>query len=302
MKNNMAVKFKIAVAVMLVLIVAGMAIMGFLGLNNTADFTDAYEVQVGIDQNLNGSSQVVDAAARDYFNSIGAKVSHFATQTLDDGATYVYKLNTLGEVNKADLKAAVDSAISASEFSTLVGSVEVYKTAFGDNTTSYLYVLLALGVAVAVYFIYSLISEKVAGGVAVLCSTLASALIYLSIVAVSRIPEGSMLGGFCAAAIAFGGLLSATMCNKFKEIKKLAQDEKISSFEIATRGTKSSVKLFNFVLIIALVAAIALIVGGFVSSLYLAVFGAHIIAAVVSAYFAAIIITPAIWAAIKANK
>ena len=87
MSSVISRKSKIIVILILAVVVAGMVMLGLLGLNNTADYKKSYEVQVGIDQNIDGSVEVVDKAARDYFTSVGVKVSYFATQTLDDGAS-----------------------------------------------------------------------------------------------------------------------------------------------------------------------------------------------------------------------
>ncbi len=295
-------KFKITFIIMLAVILAGMAVLGIFGLNNTADFSAAYEVHVGIDQNIDGSPEVVDTAARDYFTSVGVKISDYATQTLDDGATYVYKLNSLGDLVEEDLQRAIDGAIADSEFSNLVGSVDVYSTAVGDNTEDYLYVLLAIGIAVVAYFIYSLIAEKAAGGVAVLCVSVFSALVYISFVAITRVPEAPVFGAVLAGTIALSSLLAAGMCNRFRETEKLVTEEKLTPADIAQKGASMSVKRMNFMLVGFAAAAVAFAVCGILFSYYLAFFGAHLLIAAVSAYFTSMTVTPAIWSAVKGTK
>ena len=302
MSSVISRKSKIIVILILAVVVAGMVMLGLLGLNNTADYKKSYEVQVGIDQNIDGSVEVVDKAARDYFTSVGVKVSYFATQTLDDGAIYVYKLSSLGDLKEADLLSAVDSAVAASEFSNLEGSVKVYEMNSGDRTEDFLFLLLALGIAVVLIFIYSLISEKVAGGVAALCSAVASAVIFVSLMAILRIPESPFFAVTCSAAIALGAALSIVISNRCRENERIVSEQKLTSSEIASKGLKMSIARLNFMLFGAAVAFVALAVCGFLTSYYFMFAGAQILLATLSAYVSAAVFAPMLWAAVRGGK
>lgn len=303
MKCTMTGKNKLFTILTLVVIMAGMLMLGFLGMNETADFKKSYEVQVGIDQNVNGSAEVVDKAAKDYFMSVGAKPSSFATQTLDDGAVYVYKFNSADNIKEADLKTAVDSAIAASDFSHLVGSVKVYETNVGDGSGEFLYALLALGIAIVAIFLYALITEKVAGGTAVLASAVLSGLIFVSLMAITRVPASPFFTVMLAASVALGAVFSVVMCNRFRENERLAAEQKLSSAEVAAKGFKMSSTRFKFVFAGVLVAAAALAVGGFFGgATYLAFIGAELLIAGISALYSASLISPFIWAGIRGGK
>ncbi len=304
MKSNIVSKWKAYLIIALIVILAGMVVLGVFGLNNSVDYGKGYEARIEIESNVNGSAEVADKAAKDYFKSVSAKVDYTETQTLDDGATVIYKLDSLDGVDETALDKAVKDAIAASEFAYLNGGATIKEVTAGKTgTTVILYAVLALGIAAVVIFIYALIAEKVASGVAVLVSMVVSALLYASLVAVTRLPADAFFAVGLVASVALGAGLSLAMCNRFKETARMVTDEKLSVEDVANKGAAMSFARFNFAFFAMAVAAVSFAALGFFGgATALAFVGAQILVAAVASYYAAFTFTPMLYAAIKKNK
>lgn len=294
-------KFKILSVILLVVVLAGMFVLGFVGLNQTVDYKQSYEIQVGIEQNIKGSVDVVKKASESYFSQKGIKITSYATQTLNDGATVIYKADSINNFVKQDLLNAVKNALSSTEFSAWECTVNAYKTDVVEKT-SLLYTLIALGVSAVLIFIYALVAEKLATAVATLCSGVISALVFVSLIALLRISASPTFWVMLSVAFVLGSAFGVAMSNRFKETMKLSGNEKLSSFEIASVGAKMSMTRFWLLLISGLIVGIGLIVLGFVISGYFANIGYQVVVAVVSALLSALTFTPIIWACIKKTK
>lgn len=304
MKCNIVSKWKMFFIIAVIAVLAGAVVIGVFGLNGSVDYGKGYEARIEIESNVNGSAEVADKAAKDYFKSVNAKVDYTETQTLDDGATVIYKLKSLDGVDEAALDKAVKDAVAASEFAHLSGGATVKEiTAGKENSAVVLYTVLALGIAAVAIFVYSLIAEKVASGVAVLVSMVLSALLYASLVAITRIPADAFFAVGLAASVALGAGLSLAMCNRFKETARMVTDEKLSAADVANKGAAMSFARFNFAFFAMAVAAVSFAaLGIFGGATALAFVGAQVLVAAVASYYAAFTFTPMLYAAIKKNK
>lgn len=304
MKSNIVSKWKVFLIIALVVVLAGMVVLGVFGLNNSVDYSKGYEARVEIESSVNGAAEVTEKAAKDYFKSVSAKVDYSETQVLDDGATIVYKLSSLDGVDETALDSAVKSAIAASDFAHLKGGATIKEVTVGNEIkTVILYTVLALGIAAVVIFVYALIAEKVASGVAVLVSMVVSALLYASLVAVTRLPANEFFVVGLAASVALGAGLSLAMCNRFKETAKIVAEQKLSAADIANKGAAMSFARFNFAFFAMAVAAVSFAaLGIFGGAIALSFVGAQILVSAVASYYAAFTFTPMLYAAINKNK
>ena len=116
MQNNNSTK-KVWIIITLLIIVAGMVFLGVFGLGQSPDYKKSYEVRVSVDQNVNGSGEIVKDAAEKFFSDKGIKIASYATQSMDDGATFVYKIAQKADTDFSteELKNSVQNALQAKE-------------------------------------------------------------------------------------------------------------------------------------------------------------------------------------------
>ncbi len=288
-------KSKIMIILTLILLVAGMAMLGIFGLNQTVDYSSSYEIRVSVDQDVNNSGEIVKTAAIDYFENKGANYSS-EIQTMDDGSVFVFKFDTNPEIDVADLKTALTTALSANEkTSSLVADV---KGAYPLNVTYYKEisgVAIALGVSAVAILVYLMILEKPAAGFASFVGSLVSSMLFVALLGITRIPAFPAFASSFALSFALSTVLSAVVVNRFNEIKRMSTG-KTSFTEIAAKGVKQSVARICFVAGIVAVAAIVLAIFGSLTVKFAAL---QILVADLVAVFSAKFWTPFIWTLVK---
>ncbi|MBQ9486098.1 MAG: hypothetical protein IJU83_04590 [Clostridia bacterium] len=288
-------KTKIWLIIALVIVVAGVALLSIFGLNQTADYKTAYEVTVGVDQDVKGSGELVKQTAENYFAEKGYKFSAYATQKAEDGTVYIYKFNGKGEITQTELKDRLTAALNGNAELAglgLVAKAEYKQTAVtsGVNLTG---VMIACVIALALAFVVSWIMIKLSGALTLLCNSVIAALVYVSLIAITRLPALPNLVICAAASMIITAVITFVMINRFKEMGKNGGDVKA----IAKEGANKSFIRICFIVCVGALAAIAL---SATTSVYLAFTGLHILAATVSAALVSLIATPAFWSAFKA--
>lgn len=294
MKCNVISKWKTWIIIAVIAILAGAVMLGVFGLNYSANDKNAYEIQITVAGSVNDVEKTATEGAEKYFKEVKCEPS--SKQKIEDGA--IYHFDSIEGIDEAALATA---AKAPEGYET---TVTVSKTVKGGTEKSVvLYTVLALGIAIAVIFVYTLIAEKLASGVAVLVSSVLSALLYASVTAIVRVPVGNFFAAGLAAATMLGAVLSVVMCNRFKETAKLVTEEKLTSADIANKSVKLSVQRFNFAFFAMAVAAVSFASLGLILGANGLLFvGVQILIAAVVSYFAAFTFTPVLYAAIKKNK
>lgn len=297
MKKNSTAK-KLWIIITLLIVVAGMVTLGVFGLNQNPDYDSSYEICVGVDQNVNGSGEIVKAAAEKYFEEKNVKIASYATQTMDDGATFIYKLCDKAEnIDAAELKTAVQNALNANEGTkNLVAKTEgvnevkvtYYKEVFG--------VALSLGIAALVAFVYLLLVEKPVAALSAVLGSLVSALLFISVISIARIPAYPTFTVGIAFSFVLALVFSTVIVNRFREVMKIAGNEKMSVSEIASKGVKQSVARILLAAVAVFVAAIPFAI---TLSWSLISFALQILAADVVAILASMFWTSFFWSSIK---
>ena len=290
---------KIWLIITLLIVIAGMVFLGVFGLNQTPDNGKSFEVRAGVDVDIDGSGKIAKDAAVKYFNDNNLKYAAYATQVYDDGAMFVFKFDTVSApaVDTAALETAIQNALKANaQTEKLTAKVEgVYEV----NVTRYgevLGVTLAIGVAAVAALLYLMLTEKPAAAVASFCSALISAVLFLSIIAVARIPAYPAFTATLAFAFTLGLIFSAVLTNRFREVMKIAGNEKLDKSAIAAKGVKQGLARIIFVTIAVLFAALPLAVFGGLSLTFVAL---QLVAAAVAAMFAVLFWTPFLWIGLK---
>ena len=87
--NNVS---KIFIILSLVIVVAGMALLGFLGLNQTVDYSDGYEMTVYAKNVLEDDAVAMKEATDEYLAQKGLSSNQFTTQVLPSNRSDARKI------------------------------------------------------------------------------------------------------------------------------------------------------------------------------------------------------------------
>ncbi len=290
-------KAKVFFIVALVVLVAGLAIFGIFGFNQTIDYKEGYELQVSVDQKVDKAIDVMKDSADKYLVDNGIKSINYATQTLDDGMTVVYKFTYDVTDSVAGMKGAIQSALDEkSGVQGILADVVVRKVS-GREITEIGKTLLALGLSVVGILVYVLIIERLAGALSTVISTLLSAVLYVALVSLTRIPVASFvaMGGAISMLLAAG--ISAATVNKYK--KECKKAEKQSKEEIVNKVATNAKSVYIIIGVGVLLSALALCA---FTMPYLMFAGAQVAIAGISGIASAIFATPVMWCLIKRDK
>lgn len=299
MKGNFFKKIKYFFVFALVVLVAGMTLLGVLGFNQPADYANIYEVHVSVDQNTKNEKEIIYEYAEKAFSELGVSPLSYATQVLDDGSVVIYKFNkdltTGADLILSTVQAGLDEK---GEVSGVVADVKVVET-IGSSMGSLGYVALALGITVVAAFVVVLILNKLVQALAFAFSTVFAAVLFVAFVALVRIPAGSFIGFSIAISSVFAAITSAFIVGRYKELRKDSAFEREDASVIAStvfdKDIKKIIAVLAFVLI-AVVSMIAVIVPYFM--FVAAQLGFAVLAGIVCAVFG----TPFIYGLIGKKK
>lgn len=291
-------KFKLWLIVTLIVVLAGMVMLGIFKTNTGVDLKDSYEVVVSVDQDVDNSAEKLDKAVKDYFASTGAKVVSSATQKVNDGTQFIYKLDELGSVTQT----AIESAIASINSETVATSCAVNKVrSFYEPQIANL--SICLGVIAVASFLYILAMEKLSAALSTLVSAVVSGLLFVSLGAITRVAVAPMFGVFISVAVVFALILSAGMTRRFREEKKNTANEKLTNKEVAEKVAVASITRFAFLFVAVLIVALTMGILGFVLSGcgYFVNYAIMLLMADVCGVFSAMVYTPVVWYSIKKN-
>lgn len=285
-------KVKIFLILTLCIIVAGMAVLGFLDFNKATEQVNNYEVTVGVDQNIDNEAQTVREVAEKYFESVGAK--RFNVRELDDGNYYVYTFTE----NVIDIKVLDESVKQAIAGSTVVASAELVEVR-AISSDYILDIVLALSVAGALILIYLLILDKAAVAFTTLINGILSVVLFVAMAALIRVPVYSNLSIFVAMSFLVSLIVSIVLSHRFKEITKLVGNEKMDYKDVVAKGIKDS-KFRLILLSILLLLSAAILSIAFTA--YLVYATIYMLIASAIAIYSAILGSSIFWPLFKSIK
>ncbi len=302
MKFSIIKNLKIWIICALVVIVAGFALLGFLGFNNPIDFKKGYEISVTVNQNYDGSGICAKNAVEEYFAEKGQTDVEYAMQVTDSGDTYIFKFEKLSGVKETDLTSFVNQKLT-DKYGTDAGGESFYTATIKvDEVVPEIYtqvgwLALALGISAVAVFVYLFFTEKVASALSVILSSILSGVLFLALTALTRIPAYPFVGAVFAGACALACMLSAGTVNRYKEAIKL--NPKADNVDVAEKVAKDSA--LRQILVLGMIVLVSLVFVAF-GSAYLKFIGLQLIACGLAAAFASFIGTPIIWTALKKVK
>ena len=296
MKFSVMKNFKIWIIVTLALIVGGMFILGFVGFNNPVDFKVSYQLKVDVEEDFADSISIAKSVTDKFFKDNGISDLDYAFYTGDDGSVvYSFHEDVADKIDGLEEKLQIALNDAGVNLEAKVSTTESTPY-FSKNVLN---IALAVGVSAIAIMIYLIIMEKPASALAVLGSTLLSALIFASLLAITRVPALP----FALATIVFSALLSALLATLFvskaKAIVKNVANDKLTKREIADKAFGKNVLPLIGVLAVSIVSAILFIAIG---TGYLKFLGIQIALGGISAVFSAGAWTPVIWSALRKGK
>lgn len=290
-------KTKIFLIAGIIAVLFGMVLLGIFGLNKTVDYKESYEIKVSVNQNVQNSSEVIKDAAEKYFSEKGLKYVAYGTQSIEEGQAFIYKTNNKKDISAAELKTALQTALDdKAEATGLVADALVYKTSVTPYYNVF-NVVIATVIAVAVAFILGFFTVKTAGATAVACSAVISALLFVSLVSLLRVPAEP----FFAAGLAIAVILAETF--SFAGVHALRKGLKAS--DKADLGTvKDGVlgKLLKLIAAITIAAAVFTVVALIFGKAYLVFGGLQLLIAVIVSGLTSLIGSPVVFDALRKKQ
>ena len=281
-------RIKIFIISALVILVAGMSMLAFLGFNQPVDNKDSYEMQISVNQVAGNAVEVLQSASEKAIKDNEMFV--VSEQKLNGGATLIYKFNKDVSDKIEVVEKAVQSALDGTNIINIEASVSVHQLK-GSYGSQVLKVALGLGIGILVASIFVLILNKFASALSVLSTSVLSIVLFMALVALTRIPAQPYFAVFTCVASILSLVTSTIITTKYKaEIKK---DGKVSSAEVV--GKVNSDLATAFALLMMAVLLFSLIFG-IITSVFV---GLIMFVAGVVGLFTAIYFTPFMWAVIR---
>ncbi len=297
MKKSIFSKIKILLIATLIIIVAGMVVLGVVGFNNTVDYNESYRLTVKAQHILENSADTMKEAVDNSLSAKGIEVVGFATETVNDGETLVYKLYQDVTSQCEAIKQDVDTALQSLGLTAEVNCQKFVPQTSFDN----LWLLLAAGIALIAIFLYSFFMDKrkVSGGLATVVISVLSGILALALIVITRVPASPYWAATVAISTILGAILSTAITSRFNEALKNVGNDKLSYSQIAKSEVKQSFLRGCFVLgAVVLASALMLILG----NVYVKFLGIQVLIAGISAVFSATCFTSSIWAFFKGLK
>lgn len=255
-KFNFVKNFKYIVIAIMVVIVAGLAVMGFAGFNGSYEYKGGYEIRVVTEEAIGDMPDKIQNAAQTYLDK--QKVN-YDVKKIDEGRIFIFSTaKKVSDTQIAGLKTAVEEATS-NIYTIEVAQNEVsnYEVKAGIG-----YTLLATAIIIVVAFLYSLIKYRVAMALSMLITCLAQALLTIALLAVTRIVITPAVVMTTVLGFALTIIYSFYFASKVREDVKNVANKGVTSAQIAEGATKASLGLVLSVLAVVIVAVIAIAILG----------------------------------------
>lgn len=295
--NSLFSKLKIFIIATITLIVAGLAILGFLGFNKAIDFKKSYEVRVSLTQDVNGATAVAKEKAEEYFAEKKQNQVEYSFQKTEDGEGFIFKFEKLSGVDATELQTKINQALEVVDSTKNTVATVTIDEVVPASYSQVWKVVLSLGVSFVVCFIYLLCTHKFRSAISAIISSALACVLFVALIALTRIPAYPFFDAMVVGVAVISCLLSSGMLNRFREEARL--NEKATDDELSNKVIKDSILRYAFVAgALALVSIIFIIFGSFM----LKYLGLQLLVAGVSATFVSLLWMPLFWTLLKGNK
>jgi len=294
--KSVSSKNKLWIIITVVVLAVGMALIGFLGFNNTVDGKASFELNVSVDANINDASANMMQETEKYLDEAGVSDKEYTRQILNEDCIVIYKFDkdVSENIDVEELKTAVSDAVGSG----LIIEVTLSQVVPLNNGQKLL-TILGLGIILVAIFVYLLFMTKLSGALSTLFVMVVSAVIYIAMLGITRLPANGTALLFSLTSAIFGGMLSVGILGRLKEELKNEGNNKLSYQQIADKATYKSGFRFLMFLAGAFIISILLVALGVG---YLRLYGAGLFMSAVVASFVAYMFTAFIWTALMKSK
>ena len=298
--NKIISKAKIWFIALLVIIVAGAFVFGFLGFNESVTVSDGYELHIVTDVDFPGNSDKIEDAVEKLFEDEGLKFgADYLLYNVDSQHVYVFEDKLSDEV-LAKVEDAVQTALSAQ--ATISFEVAQYETKAMPEQTVWV-VAVTSAVTLLIIAIYLMLRQKFAPAFTAMAVSVIEVLLFLALTALSRVYITSAYYAVAVVGLVLTLLSSVIYTGKAKfELRKYSENADKTTDEIAGILECGNLKYNVALAIIAIVFGVAFVAFG---PAIIRWTGLAIVVMAISVAFVNICITPAIWktfASIGKNK
>ena len=298
--NKIISKAKIWFIALLVIIVAGAFVFGFLGFNESVTVSDGYELHIVTDVDFPGNSDKIEDAVEKLFEDEGIKFgADYLLYNVDSQHVYVFEDKLSDEV-LAKVEDAVQTALSAQ--ATISFEVAQYETKAMPEQTVWV-VAVTSAVTLLIIAIYLMLRQKFAPAFTAMAVSVIEVLLFLALTALSRVYITSAYYAVAVVGLVLTLLSSVIYTGKAKfELRKYSENADKTTDEIAGILECGNLKYNVALAIIAIVFGVAFVAFG---PAIIRWTGLAIVVMAISVAFVNICITPAIWktfASIGKNK
>jgi len=257
MKNINFVKVsKYVLIAMLIITVAGLAILGFLGFNKSAEYKGGYEIVVEAEEVIGNLAEEMKDKAVTLISSKG--ISFTSLKELDEGRKLIFSVDNkvsaeTVEYIKGQMETVVKAPNSVSVTLNMVGTYE-------GNANVWRAILIG-GILLAVAFVYMLFRYKLTAALTYLISCVAEVLFLIALTAASRIV---VTGAYLTVVVGAFALITLFANNFFGKVKEESKNvnSKLTTSEIANKATADSLIMMAISLIALVVVAVMFMIIG----------------------------------------
>lgn len=247
---------KFSITIIATIIIIG--IVGFftLGFNNSLEFGNAYQAEISF-LNLDEQDNIEDAVKTVLKeNKINIRESKLEDRGFYHTLVVKFKLNDLKNVDeiKTQLVETVYHNDAPAEEKALITIQSIGPSVhkgFGW------YVLLTIAVLAIIAFVFGWARKSIFAGLANMISIVASSLLSLSIILVSRVELSVSTVGVVLFSVLFVAIINTLIFSKLRDIKQ-SRSEQIDSYSLAVGEIIKSYKKL-FIYSFAVIAAISVI-------------------------------------------
>ncbi len=297
MKNLNLNKNKLFIITILVILVVGMTLLGVFGFNRSVDYSKSYELTVSIDQNSGNATEILKDQTDAFLAENGLK-SKGVIQDLDEGKSLVYKFSSNVLDSIEDLDGFITDKLTAEGLTTVSVDVSFNETVERSSFGAW-WVIIALGVALVASFIYVIIMDKLAVSVATVFASLCATILFIALLAITRIPATPFIGVMMAVSAIVASVFSVTTLRRYKDEWKNSENEKLSASELIEKLAPAIKVKYVIASALILLGAVQLFA---IFSPSLMIAGGQFLIAGISGIFSASLGAPLIWSAIKDSK
>ena len=293
-------KTKIWFIALLVIIVAGAFVFGFLGFNESVTVSDGYELHIVTEVDFPGNSDKIEEAVEKVFEEEGIKFgADYLLYNVDSQHVYVFE-DKLSDAVIEKVETAVQTALSAQ--ATITFEVAQYEAKAMPEQTIWV-VAVTSAVTLVVIALYLMLRQKFAPAFTAMVVSVIEVLLFLALTAVTRVYITSAYYAVAVAGLALTLLSSVIYTGKAKyELRKYSENADKTTDEIASILECGNVKYNVALAVIAIVFGVAFVAFG---PAVIRWAGLAIVIMAISVALVNVFVTPAIWktfASIGKNK